>query len=82
MAGREGAGVVNTGGGMISLFKSPLRRRIEAEIAEIDTQIGIVENGMKGLNRSINPNIYSKYWVKREDLLEQIRLLEKMLGRK
>lgn len=70
MAGRESAGVVNSGGVMIPLFKSPLRRRIEAEITELKAQAGIVENGMKGLNRSINPNIYSKYWVKREDLLE------------
>ena len=82
MAGRKSVGVVNSGGGMIPLFKSPLRRRIEAEITELKTQAGIVQMGMKGLNRSINPNIYSKYWVKREDLLEQIRLLEKMLGRK
>lgn len=80
MAGRESVGVVNSGGNeMINLFKSPLRRRIEAEITELNTLIETVEVGMKGLNRSINPNIYSKYWVKREDLRERIELLEKML---
>lgn len=79
MAGRKGVGVVNSGGVMRPLFKSPLRRRIEAEITELNTLIEIVEVGMKGLNRSINPSIYSRYWVKRQDLRERIELLEKML---
>lgn len=61
------------------LFKSRTRIRAEKLRSDLLYKRAEIAIELNKTNRSLNPEAYSKLWVKSEDLREDINLINKIL---
>jgi hypothetical protein len=61
------------------IFKSALRRRIEAKRVELTKEMLRLEDEKRAIKQTLNPAEYAKLFVKQCEIKDKIKLLTELL---